>query len=320
MIPPVLFPIFNRPRTTAMVFEAIRQARPARLYVAADGPRADRTGEAERCEAARKIATAVDWPCEVELLFREKNLGAGKAVSQAISWFFEHEEDGIILEDDCVPDPSFFPFCREVLDRYRDDDRVMSISGTCTVPNYPSDRYSYHFSKYGGVWGWATWRRAWRKFDYAMTGYPEFVASGGLDKLSDGAPGFSAIWRRNFDSAFAVQSDIWDYQWVFAMWYRSGLSCMPWVNLVKNIGFGDGATHTQDVNSPFFNIPYGKLVLPLVHPEIVCRNVEVDKYKDKLLYGMGNGSNSRSCNLARSLTNIPVAVRNWGRKLLNHRA
>ena len=161
---PVLFLVFNRPDTTEKVFEAIRQAKPQKLFVAADGPRGNRLGEKEKCEQVRKIATTVDWDCEVKTLFREKNLGCKFAVSSAIDWFFKNVEEGIVLEDDCLPSQSFFWFCQELLERYRNDERVMLIGGNNRGVDFLKN-HSYFFSKYVQIWGWATWRRSWEKYD-----------------------------------------------------------------------------------------------------------------------------------------------------------
>ena len=186
---PVLFLIFNRPDTTALVMEAIRAARPARLYVAADGPRPGCPGDAERCAEARRVVTAVDWPCQVKTLFRETNLGCRKAVSSAIDWLFACEEEGIILEDDCVPTSDFFSFCGELLERFRDDKQIMAICGSCYAEAEPNYRASYYFSYYADPWGWATWRRAWRLYDGDLSRWPAFKARGGLRTLSKGRSG-----------------------------------------------------------------------------------------------------------------------------------
>ena len=162
---PVLFLVFNRPDTTKQVFEAIRQAQPPRLYIASDGHRSDREGEWEKVKTVRDyVVNNIDWDCEVKTLFREKNLGCRIAVSTAISWFFENEEQGIILEDDCFPDQSFFPFCEELLWKYQDDKRIMMITGTNSLGTWKSELQSYHFSIYGSIWGWATWKRAWNLY------------------------------------------------------------------------------------------------------------------------------------------------------------
>ena len=164
----VLFVIFNRPETTARVFEAIRSARPPRLYVAADGPRTSRSGEADRCRLVREIASRVDWTCELHTLFREANLGCKLGVSGAIDWFFQSETEGIILEDDVVPLASFFGLCDELLETYRDDPKVFAVSGCNLVSSVYRPNHSYFFSRYCHVWGWATWRRAWEHYDVPM--------------------------------------------------------------------------------------------------------------------------------------------------------
>src|SRR4051812_29566436 len=169
---PVLFVIFNRPETTRQVFEAIRTAKPSRLYIAADGPRKNKPGEDQKCQEAREIVKAVDWDCEVKTLFSKENLNCGRGPATAFTWFFEHEEEGIILEDDCLPTQSFFRFCQELLERYRYDYRVMHIGGNNFLNGWQRDQdYSYYFSLSGHIWGWATWRRAWQMFDYKLSLY-----------------------------------------------------------------------------------------------------------------------------------------------------
>src|SRR5688572_20529443 len=171
---PVLFLIFNRPAVTKQVFEAIREMRPTRLYIAADGPRPAIPNELDNCRKAREAALAVDWECQVKTLFRDKNLGCGRGPSTAITWFFEHETEGIILEDDCMPSPSFFSYCAELLARYRDDTRIMHIAGTnLEKPQQRDQEHSYHFSNFTYCWGWATWRRAWKFHDFDMKLYNE---------------------------------------------------------------------------------------------------------------------------------------------------
>src|SRR6478609_2139677 len=168
----VLLVIFNRPETTRLVFEAIRKAKPTRLYIAADGPREHVASDHKKCEEARQIVTQVDWDCQVHILFNQKNLNCGVGPSSAFTWFFEHEEEGIILEDDCLPSQSFFWFCQELLERYRDDTRVMHIGGNNFLNGWRNDSdYSYYFSRSGYVWGWATWRRAWNQFDFKIKHY-----------------------------------------------------------------------------------------------------------------------------------------------------
>lgn len=283
--PPVLFLVFKRPDTTAQVMEAIRQARPPRLYVAADGPRKDRPGETEPCAEARRIATAVDWPCEVKTLFRNRNLGCGISVSEAITWFFENEEEGIILEDDCVPSNSFFRYCAELLDKYREDERVMCISGN-NFQGRQVTPYSYYFSRYMHSWGWASWRRAWKLYDFRMSLWPEFRNSGGLRAWSGGDAAFERYWEMIFNDMAEGKIDTWDYQWLFACWSHGGLTCLPEKNLVRNIGFGKDATHTKDKNASGANLPYEELDFPLRHPPVFVRSVEADQYTDQHHFGI----------------------------------
>ena len=272
---PILLSVFNRPGPTAEVMAAIARARPARLYVAADGPRPGRDGEAERCAAARTLATTVDWPCEVVTLLRTENLGCKLAVSSAISWFFEHEPEGIILEDDCVPAPSFFPYCCELLEKYRDAPQVMVISGDNPRPDLPFAT-SYTFSKYVHIWGWASWRRAWAHYDLAMTSWPKLRDTGWLETFADGQPGFALDWQKTFDETHAGRVNTWDYQWVFSVWAAGGVSCYPAVNLVSNVGFGPDGTHTCNPGDPNANRPVHDLDLPLRHPATLARDTALD--------------------------------------------
>ena len=248
--PPVLFLLFNRPDTTELVFEAIRQAQPARLYVSADGPRPNHKAEAERCDQARRITTKVDWPCEVKTLFRDQNLGCKSAVSSAITWFFENEEEGIVLEDDCLPAPDFFPFCEELLTRYREDRRIMAICGSNYAPKAAKSKGSYYFSYFADVWGWATWRRAWSLYDQDLTRWAKFKRNGGSAPLSGMARWRFQYWERYFDLTADGKIDTWDYQWIFTVIESGGLACYPRRNLISNLGFRPDATHTKPKDGP----------------------------------------------------------------------
>ena len=270
---PVLFLIFCRPETTKQVFGAIRKARPTKLYIAADGPR-DREGEAERCEAARKIALAVDWECEVKTLFRSKNIGLGKGLSSAISWFFEHETEGIILEDDCLPSPSFFRYCAELLERYRDDTRIMEIGGNNFEKEDVRDsEYSYYFSNLVYIWGWATWRRAWKLQDFRMNHYDEISKKNYLNGH------YSSIYERHFfqyvfekiyrEDLKISPKNIWSYQWQFACKINSGLVIVPNCNLVVNLGIGKDATNTTGKNGIGSTLVLEDMQFPLRHPGFV---------------------------------------------------
>lgn len=287
----VLFLVFNRPDTTGRVFEAIRQAKPPRLYVAADGPRAGRDGEAALCAETRRVAAAVDWDCEVRTLFRDENRGCKMAVSEAITWFFTHEERGIILEDDCLPVPDFFRFCDEMLERYQSDPRVMMVSGD----NFTQDsglplEGSYYFSAFGHIWGWASWRRAWSGYDVTMSQWSEPHGKHLLRQVFPGNAPIRRIWMETFGNVAAGRINTWDYQWNHHCWVQGGLSCVPERNLISNIGFDDRATHTTQADSPLADMPVGSLTWPLRHPEAVARNWKADAWEAARFFNLARYS------------------------------
>ena len=283
-VPPVLFIVFNRPDLTALTFEAIRQAQPRMLYVAADGPRVGRD-EQSRCEETRRIATQVDWDCEVRTLFAETNLGCRRGVQAALDWFFSHEEEGIVLEDDCLPDPTFYPFVTELLDRYRDDDRVMMISGDYFAGDTFPRETDYYFSRNSHIWGWATWRRAWQRFDAELEAWPAHRDTGWLVDLFDGEEASAAHWSEIFDAVHRGDVDTWDYSWTFSMWNAGGISIQPTVNLVTNLGFGPEATHTGDVNAWQSNLATVPMSFPLRHPSEVKTDAARDHWTNLHVFG-----------------------------------
>ncbi len=276
---PVLLIIFNRPDTTQKVFDRIRQVKPSRLYVAADGPRANKPTDIERSAETRKIVDQVDWDCEVKTLFQENNQGCGIAPASAITWFFESEEAGIILEDDCVPSKSFFWFCQEVLEKYKQDTRIMHIGGNNYLEGWCRDcDYSYYFSNNVNAWGWATWRRAWKLFDINIPNYPELKQKGYLD----------GMFINKLEKAYRLgllektfthiqKGDVWDYQWLFTVYSNSGLCIVPEVNLVRNIGFGEDATHTFNAHEKKAQLVEQEIAFPLRHPNFVLRDLESDR-------------------------------------------
>lgn len=275
----VLFLVFNRPDVTEKVLAAIRIAKPPRLYIAADGPRSNRPDEAIACSAVRRMVTeGIDWQCTVQTLFREQNLGCRRAVSTAINWFFEQEEAGIILEDDCLPHPTFFSYCEELLSHYRDDTRVMHINGSNIMRGWLHDRdYSYYFSHHSAIWGWASWRRAWQHYDVKTSLLPEIQNKNyfwnHFFNPIEARMLLRPLWATHND-----QLDTWDYQWSFALLVQSGLSIMPAVNLISNIGFGGEATHTFNTSHPWANLPTEAITQPLRHPTFVLRDA-VSDYK-----------------------------------------
>jgi hypothetical protein len=273
---PILFLIFNRPLQTSRVFEVIRQVEPERLFVAADGPRNNVDREADQCTETRAVVDKIDWNCDLRTLFRNSNLGCKKAVSSAIDWFFGHVEEGIVLEDDCLPHPSFFPYCEELLERYRYDTRVMQICGLNVLQGWKRLDYSYYFSAYGPVWGWAGWRRAWKYYDVDIKLWPSIRREGLIEDICLDAE--EIAWRQDiYEKLYKAEIDTWDLQWGFAKMINSGLCITPTVNLISNIGFGRNATHTLADADPFGSMPTANLQFPLRHPPHIIRDRRSDK-------------------------------------------
>jgi hypothetical protein len=278
---PILFLVFNRPDTTRMVFEQIKNIRPKHLFVAADGPRQGVAGEQEKCRETRQIINQVDWDCEVKTLFREQNLGCGPAVSLAIGWFFEQVEAGIILEDDCYPDLSFFPYCRELLLKYREADRVMLIGGNNFQDGRPRGAGSYYFSHYPEIWGWASWRRAWATYDFMMRDLEETFATGNLNDAFKTAKE-KKYWHAKFLEAKSGKTNTWDYQLMYTILKNKGIAISPQVNLVKNIGIDNNPTHLSLRDSKK-DLQVSPLSFPLVHPEMIVDKV-ADHYTFSQIY------------------------------------
>jgi hypothetical protein len=279
---PVAFLIFNRPNETARVFERIRDARPRTLLVIADGPRND--AEHDLVERTRSVVQKVDWSCDVRVNASATNLGCRKRVSSGLDWVFNEVNDAIILEDDCLPDPTFFRFCDEMLDRYRDEPRVMHVGGTNFQLGKRPTSDSYYFSAINQIWGWATWGRAWRShYDVSMKRWPDMRNTSFLRDLI--GEEIAAKVKAGFDDIHAGRTDSWDNQWTFAMWLAQGLAILPAVNLISNIGFGASATHTRKANSAIANQPTEPIDFPLKHPSEISRNSPADhqSYRNMIL-------------------------------------
>jgi hypothetical protein len=248
---PILLIFFNRADTTQQVFDAIRKQQPQKLYLAADGPR----NEAEKIEINRikESVLTIDWPCQVHTYFKAENMGPRIFIGEAVQFMFQQEEQGIILEHDCMPHPDFFSYCRYMLDAFRYDARVMHITGTCFRDTGKSEK-GHYFSHYNHIWGWATWKRAWMHYDLEMQEYPfkrqqDFLAPVFPDTH------IRSYWYKKLDAAYHKAIGSWDYQWSFALWKQGGLSVAPASNLVSNIGFGAGAIHTKDQSHFLSNRP-----------------------------------------------------------------
>lgn len=281
---PVGFLIFNRPDLTQQVFSSIANIKPKQLFVIADGPRADRLGEAEKCEQAREIIEKVNWDCEVKTNFSEVNLGCGRREATGFDWVFSQVEEAIFLEDDTFPAPSFFTFCQSLLEYYRDDERVMHINGDNSV-NQRRSQYSYYFSKYIHGWGWASWRRAWQHYDYSMKSWPDFKSKDFLQFICHD-PYEQKYWTEMFDQMHADPQviDTWDFQWQYACWSQNGLVVAPNENLISNLGFNRlDAAHTVG-DSPRSNLPTGDL-WELDHPPFIIQNQIADDHSFDYIFG-----------------------------------
>jgi len=254
----VLFLIFNRPDTTSQVFDEIKAAKPSRLYIAADGPRSNRPEETALCHDTREIVKDIGWKCDVKTLYRPKNLGCKNAMSSAIDWFFENEEEGIILEDDCLPSKSFFYYCDTLLEKYRFDTRIRHIAGSNLQRGKKWGNASVYFTNQTHVWGWASWRRVWKDYDKDLNQYNQLDIP---EKLSNIFTDQFVIeeWTKFFTQLKANEIDTWDFQLAFLNFFNNGLSVNPNVNLISNIGFRADATHTLAVDSPYANIPLEEL-------------------------------------------------------------
>ena len=277
---PVALIIFNREDATERVFEEIAKAKPPKLLVVGDGPRANRQGEEEKVAATRAVIQRVNWDCEVLTNFSDINLGCKKRVSSGIDWVFEQVEEAIILEDDCLPEPTFFRFCQEMLTRYRHDQRIGMVSGDNFqfYRRYVDD--SYYFSKYVHIWGWATWRDRWTgSYDVTMVKWPRVRDEGRLADLV-GDEREAVYWGKIFERVYRGEIETWDYQWVFANWVEGRLSILPAMNLISNIGFSENATHTTGV-SPLANLPTEAMQFPLVHPGLRVRNGAADLFSHR---------------------------------------
>jgi hypothetical protein len=278
MMRTVVFFIFNRPVPTTRVFERIRAARPERLIVVADGPRPSRN-ETHLCAETRAIVEAVDWPCEVHRDYSDANMGCGRRIASGLDLAFGISEDAIILEDDCLADPTFFPFAWEMLDRYRHDNRVFMVSGNNFLPSERPDQDSYYFSRIPHCWGWGTWRRAWKQFEFDAPSWTK-------DRdpvVFFGPPRIQNFLASQLDETINGKIDTWDYQWQYFMGLNRSLSIVPASNLVENVGFGADATHTT-TESPTHMVPARPIVFPLKHPAVVAQDVGRDENEHRMLY------------------------------------
>ena len=272
---PVIFLIFRRPDLTARVFAAIRQAQPNKLLIVADGPRNE--AETLLCQQARAVTECIDWDCDVLRNYSDVNLGCRQRVSSGLDWAFEQVEEAIVLEDDCLPHSSFFGYCQELLERYRDDDRIWCISGN----NFQDARWrgdgSYYFSNYNHIWGWASWRKAWQNYDRDLASWQTFRDGRYLESILDSSLEVQ-YWQGIFDRMYSLgEPNTWDYAWTLTCWQHRGLTALPNVNLVSNIGFRSDGTNITDAESLLANMPV-KDIGKLQHPTFLARDRAADMY------------------------------------------
>jgi hypothetical protein len=280
---PIVFIVFNRPDTTAKVFEAIRQAKPNQLFIIADGPRQEFPNEPKKCDAVRSIFDKIDWKCELVKNYSDSNLGCKLRVYTGLDWVFSQVEEAIILEDDCLPHFTFFPFCEELLKYYRYDSRIAVISGQNVQLGKQRTDYSYYFSHYNHCWGWATWKRAWQNFDYDMKLWPLIRDNNWLEDIFYNKRDVK-YWTKIFQDTFDGKIDSWAYRWNLSCWINNQSSILSNVNLISNIGFGNEGTNTKTSTSIFANMPTEKMDFPLKHPPFMIKDTKSDQFTQDNLY------------------------------------
>jgi hypothetical protein len=275
--------VFARPDTTARVLEAVRRARPARLLVIGNAPRSGDPEEAKRCRQVRELMETVDWDCEVSTDYASEHLSMRRRFETGLGWVFSEVPEAIVLEDDCVPDPTFFPFCDALLEHYRDEERVMSIGGSNVQPDAPTGPDSYYFSRYPAIWGWASWRRAWDAYDPGMSAWPELRDGGWVEReFSD--PQAVAYWRHQFEQTYRGD-EAWDRAFLFAAMAAGRLHAVSSVNLVSNVGFREDATHTGPEQRGVLNdLPTTPMELPLRHPAAIRRDERADAVTERVAF------------------------------------
>ena len=275
LITPVLLLVFNRQNTTKQVFSAIRKAKPSRLYVAGDGPRPEYPEEKNQCEATRSILEKIDWDVEVKTLFQERNLGCRMAVSQAISWFFENESEGIILEDDCLPCQSFFWFCQELLKKFRNNKQIGAICGFYSNELDYKPSTSYFLSRHLRVWGWAGWRRTFESYDSNLNNLIEKNNTWQNDIFNHKEVLLKKYFKKRFDQVANGEIDTWDTQLQYLLWQKNQRVVVSSKNLIQNIGWTSG-THAKNMDHNH-NLPTSEINFPLLHPKNLKRDAIADR-------------------------------------------
>ena len=274
---PILFLVFNRPEKTQIIFDIIKKLKPKKLYISADGPRKNRIKDNLLCDQVRSIVKKINWDCEQKIKFNNTNLGCKINVIESIDWFFSNVEEGIILEDDCVPSESFFYFCEELLSKYKNNEKIMQINGfNSGLNSYLDTDDSYYFSKLNTTWGWATWRRAWQKFDYNLESYIEFKQKGKIKEFYKDK-GISKWMEKYLDKTFNKEDNIWSINWAFSILKNSGLCITPNINLIENIGFDKQSTSGKTEIFNEWQETKSFEIQSITHPREIEHNLKLDR-------------------------------------------
>ena len=303
-MPPVLIIAFNRPTCLERLITALRDVKPTKVYFACDGPRVGVEDEEELVAAVRRTIDLIDWPCRIEKKIGDVNLGCKAGVASAIDWLFDNEEEGIILEDDCIPGRDFFEFCEQMLARYRNVEQVFAITGNNFQNGWLPADSTYYYSKYMHVWGWATWRRAWHSYDGDLTFLPELLSDAEWVSLHPNQKE-RTYWEKILQRVRRNEIDTWDYSWAASIWWSKGLVVTPQVNLVSNIGFGADATHTVSKDSAFANMSVGSM-REYKAPRLQQASEVADEY---VFATMFNSKRSLSIRIFRWLKSLNKMVR-----------
>jgi len=304
--PAVAYVAFNRPDLTRRSFGAIREFRPKRLFLICDGPREANVSDEFLCTQVRQILSSVDWPCDVSTDFAEKNMGCKARLVSGLNWVFSNVESAIIIEDDCVAGPSFFSFCKVLLDRYANEKAISVVTGNNFQQGIARGDYSYYFSRINTCWGWATWRRAWAVNDPNIEFWPSWKASDQWRMLFR-CDKQRLFWEAAFDKSYANEIDTWDFAWTASVWRNGGLTIAPNVNLVANVGFDRNATHTKQPNPLLSGLATGELER-ILHPSEIIVNEDADDFVFNTIFDPPRRSRLRRIALKIQNTFVRLSV------------
>jgi len=280
----LLLIVWRRPEETKKLIDSIRPFSPQKIYVASDGPKIDDIDNQKKVFEVRKlIDKEINWGCTLKKFYAKSNKGCKLGVTDAITWFFANEEEGIILEDDCIPRNEFFPYCIDLLERYRYEEKIWCICGNSYQRGLSTSKESYFFSRYSQFWGWATWKRSWDKYDNNMKAWADQKNKKFLKREFKSYSTW-LYWKSIWDDIYyRSYPDTWDYQWIFCCMLNSGMVCLPNKDLVENIGFGPLATHTTDVKFKRKFINDESTIFPLIHPKYISISSKADQFIERTI-------------------------------------